>query len=133
MKKSMLIIAAVVLSLSGLFAQNNQVHLNVLSNAGDPERSYFIVDGKKYIGSYELASWVCESAVCNSEDASFQVLFKSIPNSNKTYKIKSNSTHSYQGQEGEVGIAMLLNGYNDYYGSVDPNKGKGSVKIKNGK
>jgi len=137
MKKSIFMLAFLVAGISSTFAQGiiptNDVNIT-FDKDGDPERGYFIIDGKKYVGSYDIASWVGETAVCNAEGgSSFQVLFKSIPSKNGSYKIKANATYSYSGVEGEVGIAMLLNDYNDYYGSVEPNKGKVSVKIKNGK
>jgi tRNA A37 threonylcarbamoyltransferase TsaD len=59
-------------------------------------------------------------------------LVKTIPTKNKNYKIKDNANFSYSGLETEASIAMLTNNFEDYYGSVLPNKGKISVKVKNG-
>jgi hypothetical protein len=117
MKNRLFLLASLLFAVAGLQAQS---------------KSYYIVDGVKYQSTSSNGSWVGETAVFNSSDGSFQVLVKTIPTKNKNYKIKDNANFSYSGLETEASIAMLTNNFEDYYGSVLPNKGKISVKVKNG-
>jgi|688.fasta_scaffold1560679_1 hypothetical protein len=117
MKNRLFLLASLLFVVAGLQAQS---------------KSYYIVDGVKYQSTSSNGSWVGETAVFNSSDGSFQVLVKTIPTKNKNYKIKDNANFSYSGLETEASIAMLTNNFEDYYGSVLPNKGKISVKVKNG-
>jgi hypothetical protein len=117
MKNRHFLLASLLFVVAGLQAQS---------------KSYYIVDGVKYQSTSSNGSWVGETAVFNSSDGSFQVLVKTIPTKNKNYKIKDNANFSYSGLETEASIAMLTNNFEDYYGSVLPNKGKISVKVKNG-
>lgn len=96
------------------------------------QKSYWVIDGVTH-QSRNGASWVGETAVFNSDDGgSFQVLVKTIPTKNKSYKVRDNASFSYDGKDTEASIAYLENDFNDYYGSVLPNKGKISVKVKKG-
>ncbi len=117
MKNRLFLLASLLFVVAGVQAQS---------------KSYYIVDGVKYQSTSSNGSWVGETAVFNSSDGSFQVLVKTIPTKNKNYKIKDNANFSYSGLETEASIAMLTNNFEDYYGSVLPNKGKISVKVKNG-
>lgn len=116
MKNKLILIAFLVFAVTGIQAQ----------------KSYYTVDGVTYQNSNSNGSWVGETAVFNSNDGSFQVLVKTIPTKNKSYKIRDNASFSYSGLESEASIAMLQNDFNDYYGSVIPNKGKISIKVKKG-
>jgi len=96
------------------------------------QKSSYVTNGVTH-QSRNSASWVGETAVFNSDDGgSFQVLFKTIPTKSKTYKVKDNSSFSSEGKETEASVAMLENDFNDYSGSVLPNKGKIKVTVKNG-
>lgn len=117
MKNRLFLLASLLFVVAGVQAQS---------------KSYYIVDGVKYQSTSSNGSWVGETAVFNSSDGSFQVLVKTIPTKNKNYKIKDNASFSYSGLETEASIAMLMNNFEDYYGSVLPNKGKISVKVKKG-
>lgn len=96
------------------------------------QKSFFVTNGVTH-QSRNSASWVGETAVFNSDDGgSFQVLFKTVPTKSKTYKVRDNASFSYDGKETEASVAMLENDFNDYSGSVLPNKGKITVKVKKG-
>lgn len=115
-----------------LFLFASALFLVVSVKAQANSESYYIIDGVTHRASSE-GSWVGETAVFNSSGGgSFQVLVKSIPTKNTTYKIRDNASFSSSGLPTEASIAMLENNFSDYYGSVLPNKGKISIKVKKG-
>jgi hypothetical protein len=95
--------------------------------------SYYNFNGKKYVPQNDVIAWVGSTAVMNSVDGSFQVIFKTMPRESKKYKVKPYGTFYNLGQEGEASIALLTDSYDHQFWSVEPNTGKIQVKIKGNK
>jgi hypothetical protein len=141
--KKITLVAAICLGAHGMYSQSaeetaSQSYVQNSTTAVNHQgtvkgESYYLFNGNRYVPQNNVIAWVSSTAVMNSVDGSFQVIFKSMPRVSKKYIVKAYGTFYNEGQEGEASIALLTDSYDHQFWSVAPNSGKIQVKIKGNK